>query len=127
MVPAHTTVKTAMGETGRTGFQKQCTDGPYPAELGRFLQAGQFQLLAVLGEREDLDRPPDHDVGAIPDLAFPEDQGTGGELDCGRSLGEPSPVLGVEVLPDPRPLQVLLSIEEIHHAPRLPSPALIES
>src|SRR5271166_4286821 len=33
LVPAHTTVKTAMGETGRTGFQKQCTDGPYPAEL----------------------------------------------------------------------------------------------
>ena len=25
--------KTAMGETGRTGFQKQCTDDPYPAEL----------------------------------------------------------------------------------------------
>ena len=22
-----------MGETGRTGFQKQCTDDPYPAEL----------------------------------------------------------------------------------------------
>ncbi|MGZ3380600.1 MAG: hypothetical protein ACXVBB_10075, partial [Isosphaeraceae bacterium] len=36
---AHTVVfcggteKTAMGETGRTGFQKQCTDDPYPAEL----------------------------------------------------------------------------------------------
>ena len=27
------TEKTAMGETGRTGFQKQCTDDPYPAEL----------------------------------------------------------------------------------------------
>ena len=27
------TKKTAMGETGRTGFQKQCTDDPYPAEL----------------------------------------------------------------------------------------------
>ena len=27
------TKKTAMGGTGRTGFQKQCTDGPYPAEL----------------------------------------------------------------------------------------------
>ena len=25
--------KTAMGGTGRTGFQKQCTDDPYPAEL----------------------------------------------------------------------------------------------
>ena len=27
------TEKTANGETGRTGFQKQCTDDPYPAEL----------------------------------------------------------------------------------------------